>query len=310
MNKIPMPIISVIIATYNRNHLLEGLLDALAKQTLPPDQFEIIIVDDNSTDATQEKIGILRAQASINVRYIRQERNGGPARARNEGIRRAVGSIVAITDDDCLPEPQWLEQLLASFTDASVVGAEGPIISNAERISALTHQVTNDVPGALFTANIAYRKDVLFDIGLFDERFPYPQDEDLDLGLRACEHGRIVFNRDAVVFHPPIQINVFAHARRVRYCLSNIRFFLKHPARLRKRRYGVLWMDTMQDVMVGICKNQLHLSYLLLQDPTRYGGYSLYNVLRLFHTITLISKYREEESSQRRLLTSSGKTEP
>jgi len=292
---------SVVVATYNRCALLPALFDALAAQTLSPSFFEVVIVDDCSPDETQETIRRLRTHCPMPLITIRQEVNGGPARARNEGIRIARGSIIAITDDDCLPTPRWLEEMLRSFEDLDVVGTEGPIETDASRVTAWTHQVSNATPGAFFTANIAYRRDDLLAAGLFDEHYPHPADEDTDLGLRMLEWGQIVFNPRAIVYHPPIAVGLVRNAKKVRYCLSDVRFFLKHPTRI-IRPYRRLWLYTVRNVIVGICKQQLSLTPLFRRDPKKYGGYFVFNVLRLYYTVLLIPQYRAKEYNERQLL--------
>jgi len=301
MNKDNLPIVSVVIATYNRHALLPALFASLAAQTLPPTAFEVIIVDDHSLDATTKTVRGLQERSPFAVTYVRQEVNSGPARARNEGVHRARAAIVAFTDDDCLPCPQWLEQALQSFNADVVVGVEGPITTDARRIGAGTHQVANDVPGAFFTANIAYRKDCLFAAGLFDEHFYAPACEDIDLGLRVQQRGRIVFNPHAVVFHPPLPIGLARQAQKIRYCLSDIRLFLKHPSRVTKP-YRYLWLYAIRNVVVGICKQQLALLPLFRRDPRRFGAYLVLNLLRLYYTARLAPEYRRRERIERHSL--------
>jgi len=293
-------LISVVVATHNRCSLLSGLFDALEHQTLAPSAFEVVIVDDCSTDATPERIRALKASTAMQVTYVRQEENRGPARTRNEGIRRATGPIVAITDDDCQPRPQWLEQLLTSFSKETIVGVEGPLVTEVERVSAFTHQTANNVAGVFFTANIAYRRDILLEVGLFDESF-FIHDEDVDLGLRVLQYGQILFNPLAVVFHPPVPIRLVPNARKIRYTLSDIRLYLKHPQRMQHPNHSV-WLYTARDVVVGIIKHQVSQTSLLRTNPKRYGGYLLFNALRLFYAVQLIPAYRRQEITQRRLL--------
>ncbi|NER85111.1 MAG: glycosyltransferase family 2 protein [Leptolyngbya sp. SIO1D8] len=105
--------VSVIICTYNRADRLCLALEALQKQTLPQDQFEVIVVDNASTDDTQEVCNRYLTQLS-NLHY-HYESIQGLSRARNQGLEVAKGRIAAYLDDDAIPSPQWLQALLQGF---------------------------------------------------------------------------------------------------------------------------------------------------------------------------------------------------
>ena len=98
------PMISVVIPTYNRAPELETCLTALAAQTLSPDQFEVLVIDDGSSDSTSSLLETLSSGNPMDLRYFVQP-NEGPAAARNAGIEQAKGEWIAFTDDDCIPDP-------------------------------------------------------------------------------------------------------------------------------------------------------------------------------------------------------------
>lgn len=100
--------ISVIIPTFNRPRQLQACLAALTATTYPRDRFEVVVVDDGGGADLQPIIDA--AHASLDVRLARQA-NGGPASARNAGAALARGALLAFTDDDCLPDPDWLPAL-------------------------------------------------------------------------------------------------------------------------------------------------------------------------------------------------------
>ncbi len=195
--------ISVVIATHNRKEKLRHCIAAITRQTHPASQ--IIVVDDASTDGT----GAMLEAEFPHVEYVRLEANQGPAVARNRGIRIAHEEIIAFTDDDCLPPPNWLEQLSAGFTDyPQVVGVGGyqdppkelirhNPIARAEHLDRLQRWGESaerpqcggyEVPG-FGTNNAAYKRRVLLEVGGFDETFPVAAGEDADLKWRITEKG-------------------------------------------------------------------------------------------------------------------------
>ena len=111
MRKTDTPKISVIVPTYNRKHELTKLLHSLNNQTLPPSRFEIVVIDDGSTDGTEEWLMKNKNQFHATISYYAQN-HGGPGAARNLGMEKADGDIFAFTDTDCIAEPHWLDSFL------------------------------------------------------------------------------------------------------------------------------------------------------------------------------------------------------
>src|SRR2546430_13920788 len=101
------PAASVVVATHQRAHLLPRLIKALEDQEAAP-AFEVIVVDDSSTDGTWDVLVGLASSSTVRLRPLQTLRNSGPAAARNLGWRSAAGRVVAFTDDDCVPRPGWL----------------------------------------------------------------------------------------------------------------------------------------------------------------------------------------------------------
>jgi len=201
--------VSVIVAAYNRKHLLRECLRALQAQNLPKEQFEIIVVDDGSTDGTASVAG------SFDVRVLRQPHLGVCA-ARNAGLRAARGEWVAFTDSDCIPSRTWLPSLLTAVRPADgkppALGAAGPTFgykstSPAARFVDLTAGLSAEqyLAHPLFpyapTANLMYGRDALEAVGGFDSRFTAYEACDLSLRLRRVHEGEFVFAPRAVVLH-------------------------------------------------------------------------------------------------------------
>jgi GT2 family glycosyltransferase len=142
--------------------------------------------------------------------------------------------VLAFTDDDCQPEPDWLKNATRYFKDARVVGVEGLIVS--DRVNDRDYRAVTNVgfEGIGFmTANLLLRRDVFNAIDGFDEQFDVPFREDTDLGWRACALGEIPFGHDVRVFHPPHARSVAreAHSARVRFFEKDALLLKKHPDR-------------------------------------------------------------------------------
>ena len=198
-------IISVIVPTHNRHTALIQCLRALATQRFPSEEYEVIVVDDGSTDRTIETVQALAEEIPVRIIVLRQARRG-PAAARNLGVRHAQGKFVAFLDDDSVPEPDWLAEMVSAFDNApNVGGVSGRRVARAEpgTLASLIEKYIYTPQRSVATNNIAYRKVVVDLVGGFDEKFPVPAWEDVDLAARVQDRGyRIIFSDHAIVTHP------------------------------------------------------------------------------------------------------------
>src|SRR3954470_2668218 len=108
------PAVSVVVSTFNRAHLVPRLVAALAAQDFAR-PYEVVIVDNGSSDGTREILERLAATTPIDMKVLDIERNNGPAPARNLGWRAASAPLVAFTDDDCVPQAGWLTALAGAL---------------------------------------------------------------------------------------------------------------------------------------------------------------------------------------------------
>ena len=114
--------ISVIVCTYNRSKKIENCLKALLRQSLDKDEYEIIVVNDGSTDNTEK---ILK---KYSVKTITNITNKGLAESRNIGTLKSTAKILAFTDDDCVPDKHWLKNILSAYTDRKIIAVGGKIV--------------------------------------------------------------------------------------------------------------------------------------------------------------------------------------
>jgi len=202
---------TVIIPVYNSRAGLEKCLGSLSEQTYPRNKFEVIIVDDGSTDGAGESAKSYQKLAGIDLKYFYQE-NKGPAAARNLGVKHSRGDIIAFIDSDCVPAKNWLEEILKGYDLDKTAGVGGVIeaVPTASKVSQYcafarmnrTPEIDSAGVVYLITGNASFRRDRLIAANGFDERFDFPGGEDLDLCCRFKQSGYIFqVNRNAVVYN-------------------------------------------------------------------------------------------------------------
>ena len=196
--------LSIQLCTYNRAHLLGRVLEACFDQTLAPDEYEVVLVNDGSQDETPAVIERARRIATCRFTVVNQP-NGGLANARNAGIARCTGERIAFIDDDVLPTPVFAAEHLRSDARHGDVVVRGAAI-NTESFDALPVPIwtpRNYSANWFWTTNVSVRRARLDAVGgRFDESFSEYGWEDIELGLRLRAIGtKAVFNRFAVAFH-------------------------------------------------------------------------------------------------------------
>lgn len=203
-----LPFFSVIIPTHNRLALLQQTLDCLAQQSYPVEKYEVIVVDNGSMDGTAV---YLQAHAQQGQIYCIRQPALGPANARNVGARAAQGDILVFTDDDCLPDPQWLVALADVYSSDPNIAAVGGRVQDVNSGEWLQdyYQIQNErqLHSAsprryLDTANASFRHAAFKQVGGFQERFHFPAAEDVEMGYRLTAAGYALhFAPKALVWH-------------------------------------------------------------------------------------------------------------
>jgi cellulose synthase/poly-beta-1,6-N-acetylglucosamine synthase-like glycosyltransferase len=199
--------VSIIILTYNSERTIDDCIESVMKLNYPKDEMEVIVVDGGSTDKT---LDILKEYP---VKIIKHKKKGF-ASSRNIGLHSAKGEIIVFTDSDCIVDVNWLKELLRCFN--SHIGAVGgpclPPKTNTFGycVSALGYpggglaSVFNkfNETKELSTCNFAMRREILNEIGYFDESFVYGG-EDTDFVRRIQKKYKLFFNPKAIVYHRP-----------------------------------------------------------------------------------------------------------
>ncbi len=201
--------VSIVIPTYNRIDFITRTLESIEGLDYPVSDFEVIIIDDGSTDGTMEYMEKYAKTTRLNFRYISQK-NSGPATARNAGLKNAKGKFVAYTDSDCIVDKNWLRELLKGFTSDDIAGVGGSARGVGDDIFSryfaqtgmYSTRVIDGTVAYLLTLNACYRKDVLQKFGGFNKEFKQPGGEDPDLSFRIRKKGFLLgYNPKAIVYH-------------------------------------------------------------------------------------------------------------
>jgi len=226
----PAPVMTVVIPTRDRIGTLRQTLSAYCEQSVAPDNFDMIIVDDGSQDGTVEELANHRHEYPFRITVLTQS-PAGPARARNRAIDQARGDLVLITGDDIVPHERMIEAHLNAHhanpdPRVAVLGFVDwhPDLEVTDFMTYITqvdgqqfayHHISNphDVPFCYFyTCNVSLKTSFLRQSGLFSESFRYAACEDIELGFRLRQHGmRLIYVPDAVGYHlHPMDLDSFS----------------------------------------------------------------------------------------------------
>jgi glycosyltransferase involved in cell wall biosynthesis len=221
--------ISVVIPAHNRPDFLAKTLERLLKQNYPKEKYEIIVVgykEDNTLDIVKRKFSDKRLRFfTIDSRF--------PDKKRNFGIKQAKGSVIAFTDDDCLPEKDWLKNINEVFErDKELAGAEGLTWNDNKKLYC--HATENLSGGKYPACNYAFKKSVLLDVHGFDENYNFFR-EDTDLAFKVLSKGfKVVFDKNVRVYHPPRKKPLSFPIKELFLVKGDIRLFKKFPELYRK----------------------------------------------------------------------------
>ncbi|OGO04688.1 MAG: hypothetical protein A2Y73_01235 [Chloroflexi bacterium RBG_13_56_8] len=244
---------SLIVPVRNGERVIARCLQALGIQDLDRD-YEVIVVDDGSTDGTRDTV-LLFPHAHL----ICQPPQGAAA-ARNRGWAIAQGDIILFTDADCAPQSDWARQLITALERTGAAGARGVYATQQRSLVARFVQVEYETRyrraadgesiDFVDTYSAAYRRQVLEEVGGFDERFL--RDEDQELSFRVTERGhRLIFVPSAIVDHLHAR-TVWAYARKKFYTsFWKVPVLKKHPGKAVRDSHTPQWLKV-QIVLAGL----------------------------------------------------------
>jgi GT2 family glycosyltransferase len=207
------PRISVVVPTYNRCAAVRRLLRAFEHQTLPVTDFEVIVIMDGSEDGTRESLASLTAPFRLHTHW---QPNAGRAAACNAGIRRAAGDIVLLLDDDMEPAPGLLDAHVRAHAAGEALGVLGAVpipVHEASPpvvkfVAAKFNTHLDRLSGgaeirfrSFYSGNFSIGRDLITDVGLFDEAFRIYGNEDTELSLRLLRAGvRLLYDPEALAY--------------------------------------------------------------------------------------------------------------
>lgn len=237
----PPPVVSVVVPTCGRHELLLRCLQALGSQTLAAADFEVIVVDDGRADATSQLVQTQADGFIAPLHYLRppNPQSRGPAAARNAGWRAARGEIVAFTDDDTVPLPDWLATGIEALQKGHWAALAGRVqVPRQSTGRPSDHErMTQGLERSEFvTANAFVWRSAMQRIEGFDERFTRAWREDSDLQFSLLERvGPVGRCEQAVVLHPVRPERWGVSLRQQKNAFFEALLYAKHPKHYRQR---------------------------------------------------------------------------
>lgn len=213
------PDFSIVVPVRNRRDLLRRTIESISRNDIGDLNGEVIVCDDGSSEDVARSLEDL-ALPRMELKYVRQSPKG-PAAARNLGISQSSADIVIFIDSDVIVSDTTIRQLYLYLRhNQTCLGVEACLEPCEGRIGTLSDAPISMHGGGYHTAGIAYRKKILYEVGGFDEYFPYAACEDVELACRVLQLGEIAFCSTAIVQHPVRTVSLRTHfnwARQWRY---------------------------------------------------------------------------------------------
>lgn len=298
--------ISVVIPTYNRPHLLHRCLQKLVNQNFDKNEYEIIVVSDGPVETIEEKVSEYE-ESLVSVLFFSLPFKQGPAAARNAGWKFTKGILIAFTDDDCLPDENWLKEIWNLYNNEVHVAYTGRVIVPISEYPTDFEINTSQLETAEFvTANCTCTKETLIKVEGFDERFKAAWREDSDLHFKLLEHNIPIYKNDmAIVVHPVRKTIWGISIKEQNKSLYNALLYKKHPHLYSKKikanpnwlYYGIIFLFAAAIIMLatGYTKisltafaDWLILTALFIARRLKKTSHSFYHVTEMIVTSVVI----------------------
>lgn len=219
---------SVVIPAFNEENQIASCLESVSANDYP--SFEVIVVDDCSVDKTAE------IASRYPVVLVRRESRGGIARARNDGIAVAGGTLIAFTDCDCRPNRDWLTRMVERVYESKASIVAGRVITDFFKVLPPIFAANINLgtePLSASTSNVIYERSALLAAGSFDPEFKRTSDYDLMLRVMADGH-KLAFCDEGVVFHEIEHVGLVGLWKRSAECRYSALLFKRYPGWTRK----------------------------------------------------------------------------
>jgi glycosyltransferase involved in cell wall biosynthesis len=280
--------VSVVIPTYRRPQLLKKCLEALLEQTIT--DFEIIVVSDGPDSATADLIYSIQAQ--VPVRYLPLPKKKGPAAARNYGWQNAEAEIIAFTDDDCLPENNWLVEIVRAIEGNGNIAITGKVTVPVSYPPTDYEKNTAGLETADFiTANCACTKTVLQKAGGFDEQFSMAWREDSDLHFKLLQND-IPIKRlnSAEVIHPVRKSKWGVSVKEQKKTMFDALLYKKYPKLFKKKIRPVspvLYYAIIVSFIIMLAGIFTHQQLIIIAGLIAWLTFTVYFIFKRLSTTSL-----------------------
>jgi len=278
---------SIIIATHNMGNSIEKLIISVLSQS--EGNFELIIIDDGSTDDTKKIINNIKDKR---LKYIQNVKKRGKSFSRNKGIALSKSNNLFFTDADCAVTKNWIEEGLKSL-GKGFDGIEGKVyyVSKNYKPTRSDRVVRNLYGGEYMTANIAYKKNVLIKLGLFNVKFKRNQDR--DLALRVKMIGKIIFNPNMIVYHTASKWTASTYMHSASWVYYRVILFFK----IYNESYNMVLRVYAPEKLLSIIFPPIILIKLLIDKHKTKNDYMLFFLTypKLVYERLLLWKYSIKE---------------
>jgi glycosyltransferase involved in cell wall biosynthesis len=232
--------VSVVIPTYKRPALLIKCLIHLAGQNFSKEKYEVIVVTDGPDYDTKNEVTLFSQQhLFFNLSCYNLKEKKGPAAARNKGVQNAKGELILFTDDDCLPQADWVNAYWNTYESSrkkEVAFTGQTIVPHSKTPTDYEKNIANLETAEFITANCAITKNIFNKVDGFDEAFPIAWREDSDMHFKLIEASvPIHHTKNAVVIHPVRKAKWGVSLKEQKKSLFNALLYKKHTELYKQR---------------------------------------------------------------------------